>query len=94
MIESAEEFVRLRSSEDPTEYNRAAHEEADVATWRDVLTRFPDMRVWVAQNKTVPLEVLEDLRHDPDERVRSMVRAKGTWKRAHPEDFKRLGDPV
>ena len=45
------------------------------------------------RNKTVLLSVLEDLRNDPDERVRAMVRAKGVWKRAHPEDAKGLGDP-
>lgn len=93
MIETPEEFVRLRTSDDPDEYRRAAHEEAATATWLDVIERYPDMRVWVAQNKTVPLEVLEVLRHDADEWVRSMVRCKGTWKRAHPEDFKPLGAP-
>lgn len=92
VIESAEEFVRLRNSKDPDEYGRAAHDEASEDVWRDVVERFPDMRFWVAQNKTVPLSILEALRHDPDERVRSMVRAKGTWARAHPEDAKRLGD--
>jgi hypothetical protein len=51
------------------------------------------MRFWVAQNKTVPLSVLEDLRNDPDRKVRDMVRAKGVWRRAHPEDAKRIGDP-
>jgi hypothetical protein len=93
VIDSAEEFVRLRTSENPDEYWRAAHEQAEDATWLDVIERFPDMRVWVAQNKTVPLAILEHLRHDPDESVRSMVRAKGTWRRAHPDDAERLGDP-
>lgn len=93
MIESAEEFVRLRSSEVPEEYRRAAHDQADESTWRDLIERFPEMRFWVAQNKTVPLSILEVLRHDPDERVRSMVRSKGSWRRAHPEDSKRMGDP-
>ena len=93
MIESAEEFVRLRTREDPGEYHRAAHEEASTGTWLDVIERYPDMRFWVANNKTVPLEVLEVLRQDADERVRSMVRCKGTWKRAHPEDFKLAGAP-
>jgi hypothetical protein len=92
MIESAEEFVRLRTSEDPTEYRRAAHEEALESVWFEVIDQFPDMRFWVAQNKTVPLAVIELLRHDTDPKVRSMVRAKGTWRRAHPADFKRQGD--
>jgi hypothetical protein len=93
VIESAEEFVRLRTSEEPDKYHRAAHEEATVETWLQVIERYPEMRFWVANNKTVPLEVLEVLRQDADARVRSMVRCKGSWKRAHPEDFKRAGDP-
>ena len=92
MIDSAEEFVRLRTSEDPDEYGRAAHEAASEATWRDVIETYPDMRFWVAQNKTEPLSILETLRHDPAERVRSMVRSKGTWRRAHPDDCKLAGD--
>jgi hypothetical protein len=93
MIESADEFVRLRTSANPAEHRRAAHDQAAERTWRDVIARFPEMRFWVAQNKTVPPSVLEGLRNDPDERVRSMVRAKGVWRRAHPEDAKRQGDP-
>ncbi|MCB1281556.1 MAG: HEAT repeat domain-containing protein, partial [Salinibacterium sp.] len=38
---------------------------------------FPEMRFWVAQNKTVPVEVLEVLARDDDPRVRSMVARKG-----------------
>jgi len=76
MIESAEEFVRLRSSEMMDEYWRAAHEEAPVEIWMQVVERFPEYRFWVAQNKTVPLQVLERLAHDTDTRVRSMVASK------------------
>lgn len=76
MIESAEEFHRLRTSDVPEEYYRAAHEEAPLSVWRDVMLRFPEMRFWVAQNKTVPVEILELLVHDPDPRVRHMVAMK------------------
>lgn len=86
MIDSADEFVRLRTSEEPAEYNRAATEEAAEQTWLDVIERFPEMRFWVVQNKTVPLSVLEILRHDSDERVRHMVTRKRSWTRAHPDD--------
>lgn len=76
MLVDAEEFVRLRTSDDPDEYHRAAHDEASVDTWLDVIARFPDMRFWVAQNKTVPTEVLVVLAGDDDPRVRSMVAMK------------------
>jgi hypothetical protein len=90
VIESAVEFVRLRRSSDPAEYRRAAWEEASVETWMDVIDRYPAMRVWVAHNKTVPLEILEILRHDADEKVQGTVRQKRSWARAHPEDSTRL----
>ena len=70
MIESAEEFVRLRGSEVPEEYLRAAQDSAEVQVWLDIIQRYPDMRFWVAQNKTVPVPVLEVLRNDEDQRVR------------------------
>jgi hypothetical protein len=47
-------------------------------TRRDVIKRFPKMRFRVAQNKAVPRSILEELRHDRDEGVRSMVRANGS----------------
>jgi hypothetical protein len=86
VIESAEEFVGLRTSDDPADYERAAREECAEVTWLDVIERFPEMRFWVAQNKTVSLTVLEVLRGDNDERVQWMVRRKRSWARAHPED--------
>jgi hypothetical protein len=82
MIRSAEEFRRLRESDNPDEYWRAAHEEAPLDVWLEVIRRWPDMRFWVAHNKTVPLSVLEVLVNDPDEKVRDMVLRKGSWKRS------------
>jgi hypothetical protein len=76
MIESADEFRRLRASEDPAEYGRAAHDEASVEVWRDVVARFPDLRQWVAHNKTVPVEILDLLSTDPDSQVRATVAMK------------------
>ncbi len=76
MIHTAEEFVRLRTSENPDEYYRAAHEEAPIEVWLEVIRRFPDMREWVAHNKTVPIEILDVLSNDTDENVRLMVAAK------------------
>ncbi len=77
VLNNAEEFVRLRTSEDPEEYRRAAHEVATMETWFDVIARYPAMRFWVAQNKTVPHEILTVLTRDEDPKVRSMVARKG-----------------
>jgi hypothetical protein len=76
MIESVDEFVRLRASENPDDYDRAANEEAPEAIWLEVVDRFPDMRSWVAHNKTVPLAVLKLLAKDEDPNVRFTVAGK------------------
>ncbi len=76
MIASAEEFVRLRRSEVPSEYLQAAHDEAPIEVWKDVIARYPEMRVWVAHNKTVPLEILSILAWDSDPDVRHSVAMK------------------
>jgi hypothetical protein len=70
MIQSAEEFVLLRDSEVKADYDRATMDEAPASVWLDVIERYPIYRKWVAQNKTVPLEVLETLcEFDKDVRV-------------------------
>jgi hypothetical protein len=91
MIGTAEEFVQLRESDDPKEYVRAAHEHAPEAVWREVAERFPEMRIWVIHNKTVPLSILTELSADADVRVRGAVAAKRKLSR---ELFDRLAlDP-
>ena len=73
MIISAEEFKRLRESEIPEEYHRAANEEASTSVWLDVIEKFPDLKVWVVHNKRIPLEILTILANDPDIAVRERV---------------------
>ena len=58
MIKDADEFYRLRNSELPEEYNRAANESAELETWLDVIEKYPDMKVWVIHNKTIQIEIL------------------------------------
>jgi hypothetical protein len=77
MIESPEEFRRLRESDDPEEYRRAAHDEASVDVWLEVIRRG-------AQNKTAPVPVLDILVDDPDENVRGLVLRKRWWRRSRP----------
>lgn len=76
VITTAEMFRSLRESTDAGEYRRAAYEEAPIEVWFDIIERMPDMRFWVAQNKTVPVTVLELLANDPDSNVRDMVAKK------------------
>lgn len=76
MIESADEFVRLRNSGNPEEYARAANECAKVEVWREVIRRFPEMKTWVAHNKNISLVILRELALDFDEEVRNAVACK------------------
>jgi len=76
MIDTAEEFVRLRTSNVEAEYHRAAHEAASVDVWHEVVAKYPDMRVWVAHNKTIPLEILDVLAKDSNGYVRHAVAMK------------------
>lgn len=90
MINSAEEFVALRDSLVKEQYDRASNEEASVSVWMDVIKRFPEHRKWVAHNKTVPLEILDELcRFDVE--VRRSVSVK---RKLSPELFELLSrDP-
>ncbi|MDQ0602229.1 hypothetical protein QF037_006574 [Streptomyces canus] len=76
MIRSAEEFIALRYSDDLDEQRRASVESASLEVWTEVIERYPDARVWVAHNKTVPLEILRVLASDPDSAVRHTVSMK------------------
>ncbi|MEN4982912.1 hypothetical protein [Acinetobacter modestus] len=84
MINSAEEFILLRNSETRDEYIRAASEDVSDLVWIDVISRFPEMREWVAYNKTVPLNILEILARDENESVRAAVAMK---RKLSPELF-------
>jgi hypothetical protein len=76
MILSANEFVELRSSEDPDLYRRAAAEPAPMEVWLDVIARYPEYRRWVAHNKTIPDDIIRVLASDQDAEVRWTIAAK------------------
>ncbi|WP_449602149.1 hypothetical protein [Paenibacillus sp. Marseille-Q9583] len=76
MINSAEEFVRLRLSDNMEEYLKAEWNEAPFEVWLQVIETYPEMREWVAHNKSIPIEIMEILADDADERVRFNVATK------------------
>ena len=86
-IQSAQEFITLRSSDDREMYDRAAREDAPLEIWLELIERHPAMRKWVAYNKTVPLEILDTLANDEDYRVRAMVAMR---RKLSPELLRRL----
>ena len=76
MIKSADEFIRLRTSEIKEEYDRSAHDNADISTWNEVIEKYQDYKEWVIHNKTVPIEILERLSLDNDPKIRSAIARK------------------
>ena len=76
VIESAEQFVWLRRSDLKEEYDRATNEDAPLDVWQEVIDEYPEMRGWVAHNKTVPPEILRRLAEDEDPAVRLRVAMK------------------
>lgn len=78
MIETAEEFVRLRVSEDPDDYERTSRERAPLPVWFDLVVRYHGLRTWVVLNDTVPNAILVLLARDEDPRVRAMVASRRT----------------
>ena len=76
MIESADEFIRLRTSEIKEEYDRSTYDTADISTWTELINNYPDYKQWVIHNKTVPIEILEVLTFDNDPNIRSLVARK------------------
>jgi hypothetical protein len=75
-ISSAEEFVRLSSSEIPEEYNLASWGSASDEVWLEMIQKFPDYTRWVAFNKSISLEIIRILATHPDDDVRWFIAAK------------------
>lgn len=91
MIASAAEFVRLRTSQVPEEYGRAAQDTATEAVWNEVIDRHPEMRPWVAHNKTIPEAIVRRLMEVGDHETRLMLAYK---KKTPPDLLERLArDP-
>lgn len=59
-----------------------AWDEAPLDVWQEVIQKYPDMSFWVAQNKSVPVEILSILASDPEFFVRQRIayNKKATFK--------------
>ncbi|MHB9132888.1 MAG: HEAT repeat domain-containing protein [Armatimonadota bacterium] len=88
-IASADEFRRLRLSDDPVEQYRATHDTLPVDVCRDIIARYPDLKPRLIHNKSVPATILETLADDPDPAIRSAVAMK---RKAPPLLLERLAD--
>jgi hypothetical protein len=77
-ITSATEFIRLRTSTNHADYDRSAWAAMPLGVWWELLRDHPDMRHWLAHNRTAPREILVELAQDADSRVRWRVAMKRT----------------
>jgi len=75
-ITSAKEFVRLRDSQIPQEYEQAAYRPISASVCREIIENYPEMKKWVIHNKTVPMEILEELSSDKNVNIRDAVLGK------------------
>lgn len=66
----------MRQTDTPSDQSRASQDEASLEVWLGVVAAYPEMRQWVAHNKTVPAAVLQALAGDPDPAVRWEVAGK------------------
>ncbi|GKX55995.1 hypothetical protein SOASR030_21070 [Leminorella grimontii] len=76
MISTPDEFIKLINSNCPNEYNLAGRKEAPVPVWLELIKGYPDMRVWVARNRTIPREIMDYLSKDDNPVVREAISAK------------------
>jgi hypothetical protein len=76
MIQTAQEFITLRTSQDVAEQKRATNEEAPLSVWQEIIATFPEYKIWIVRNKTVPVEILETLCEDKNEVIRAEIASK------------------
>ncbi|GHE31145.1 hypothetical protein GCM10017778_11960 [Streptomyces vinaceus] len=88
-IDSVEEFIRLRRSEDPAERDRSARAAMPLTVWRQLVRKHSEMRFWAAHNRTCPPEIMTELSKDADWRVRQRVLGKRS---CPPEIMRQLAD--
>jgi hypothetical protein len=91
MISSTEEFIKLCSSQDVEAINRTMSDNAAIETWSQIIDTCPGRRIDVAQNRTIPDEIMRILASCDDPTVRSLIAQK---RRLTPDLFPLLAmDP-
>ncbi|MFS2164216.1 hypothetical protein [Variovorax sp. Varisp62] len=76
MIKSADEFISLCNSKDESDIARSFADEAPLNVWEDLILNFRSHQIDVAQNRTIPYEVMKVLATQGDELVRSILAEK------------------
>ena len=75
-ITTADEFIRLRTSDNRLDNERSEWAAMPSPVWQELLSEHPEMKFWLAHNRTTPPEILAELARDADWRVRHRVAQK------------------
>lgn len=70
MIKNADEFIRLRKSKDPEEYDRTNHEFVPDEICLEVIAKDPEMKEYIADNPSISLNIIRYLANDVDVSIR------------------------
>jgi hypothetical protein len=76
MIHTAEEFIRLCLSKDANDCQTSLSSEASLQVWNDVIENYPSNMIDVAQNRTIPDEIMIKLVDRGDKYVRDILAQK------------------
>ncbi|AIK96202.1 hypothetical protein [Candidatus Odyssella acanthamoebae] len=87
MIKSAEEFIRLRKSRIPEEYNRANDEFIPDEVCHAVIKKDLDMKEYIAGNTSISLNMIIYLADDEDVDIRVRIAEKPNLTRGLFEKF-------
>lgn len=75
MINSVDEFIDLRTSDKESDIQRAMEEPAADEIWWELLEKHAELAMWVAENETIPEDVIRTLRNHYDQTVRRILNA-------------------
>ena len=76
MIESAEEFVALCDRQDAEAIARSMRDTAPLPVWVEIINRYRERHLDVAQNQSIPDEILRILARVENPTVRAVVAEK------------------
>jgi hypothetical protein len=76
MIKTAGEFIKLCSSNDLDDCEKSLSAEAPLNVWADIVENHPSNLIDVAQNRTIPDEIMLKLIESGNEYVRAILAQK------------------
>ncbi len=87
MIKTAEEFIHLRKSQKPEEYNRANDEFIPDDVCHEVIKRKPEMKKYIAGNSSISIKMIIYLAEDESDSIRWRIAQKPNLTRELFEKF-------